>query len=213
MDQIDPKVMEKMIRDSQRQSAIFDTLPEELPFLTRVVMANDMRQAEDALAAARAGEIDAKRALVYSGSYSRMQTLVSLVEEDLLSLDDALDLLPETWPISDPDDTDPAYVDLWQQAFDRKGGLVTDEGKSLPKRGTLTIYRGQRKGDKIGCAWSLSETIAEKFMRGASYRTAVPDGIMLQADVPKGMILAYLTGRGEEEVILDPTPLSIKETK
>ena len=197
----------EMLRRIEREQAIFATLDPALPDLTRIVMANDLRSAEDGLALVRSGQIEPETALVYAGSYSRISTLLTLLDEERITIDRALDLLPSVWPGSDPDDTDPRLWALWELAFIRNGGVVTDQGHDLPRRSYLTVWRGQRKDDRIGCAWSLRRDVAERFARGASFRTPVPDGVIIETKVPRGMILAYLTGRGEEEVIIDPTPL------
>lgn len=203
-----PEQIAEIERRHAREAEIMAGLPENLPELTKVIMAQDMRAAEDALAAVERGEIEPKRALSFAGSYARIETLKTLVHRGKISLTEALDLLPELWPISDPDDTDPVIIRWWHHAYHRAGRYVTDEGKKLPRRKSLTVWRGQRRGDPLGCAWSLSREIAEKFARGASFRTANPDPELVELTIDRSLILAYLTGRGEEEVIIDPRFLS-----
>lgn len=202
---IDDQIQTELQRRMARESEIAATLDPSLPFLTAIIMAGDLRQAEDSLARLRSGEVDLTRAMVLTGSYGRMSLLVSALDEGLITLDAALDALPTWWPSSDPDDTDPRLIDLWMRAFARNEGPVTDEGYSLPPRAYLTIWRGQRRGDPLGCAWSLARNVAERFASGASYRTPIDDPVLIEMKVPRGVILAYLTGRGEEEVIIDPT--------
>lgn len=200
------KILEERQKILDREVDIFATFDPTLPTLTRIIMAQDYRQAEDALAEVRTGNLDPKRALAYAGSYSRIQLLVDLMNEGFITSDDVLDMLPDLWPGSDPDDTDERFIALWRQAFHRNGGrpvLDRDQNK-LPRKRTLTVWRGQRPGDKLGCAWSLSKETAEKFARGASFRVPMPMGELIELTVERNIILAYLTGRGEDEVIIDP---------
>jgi hypothetical protein len=204
---VNEDMMAVFVEKAKRETEIAATLDASLPMLTRIVMAGDLRQAQDSLRSLRAGSIDIDRAMILTGSYGRMALLVQAIDESLVPLGKALDLLPQWWPSSDPDDTDPRLISLWESAFSRKGGLVTDEGHDLPRKSWLTIWRGQRTTDPIGCAWSLDRGIAERFARGASYRTAIENPQIIEAKVPRGIILAYLTGRGEEEVIINPSGL------
>lgn len=199
--------MAVFVERAKRESEIAETLDESLPVMTRIVMAGDLRQAQDALLRLKSGEVDVERALVLTGSYGRMPLLLRALDDGLITMDKALDLLPEWWSCSDPDDTDQRLICLWEQAFARKGGLVTDEGHSLPGKAYLTIWRGQRAGDPLGCAWSLDRGIAARFAAGASFRSPIPNPQIIEAKVPRGVILAYITGRGEEEVILNPDGL------
>jgi hypothetical protein len=200
-------LMMVFVERAKREAEIAATLDASLPMLTRVVMAGDLRQAQDSLQRLRAGDIDIDRAMVLTGSYGRMPLLIQAIDDSLVPIHKALDLLPEWWPSSDPDDTDPRLISLWESAFARNGGLVTDEGHDLPRKAWLTIWRGQRTTDPLGCAWSLDRAIAERFANGASFRTAIANPQVIEAKVPRGIILAYLTGRGEEEVIINPEGL------
>lgn len=195
------------VANAKREADIAATLDPDLPTLTRIIMAGDLRQAQDALSRLRSGDIDIERAMILTGSYGRMAMLVQALDESLVPLAKALDLLPQWWPSSDPDDTDPRLISLWESAFSRKGSLVTDEGHDLPRKAWLTIWRGQRTTDPIGCAWSLDRGVAERFAHGASFRTAIANPQIIEAKVPRGIVLAYLTGRGEEEVIINPDGL------
>ena len=133
-DEIDAEARRRMMREF----AIYNTLSESLPMITRVVMSIDLRSAEDALALVHGGSLEPEKALEYSGSYARIAMLCTLVDEGLIETDRALDLLPTIWPAADPDDTDPRLWAMWQAAFDRNGGIVTD-GPSLPSKAYFTI--------------------------------------------------------------------------
>lgn len=196
------------VERAKREADIATTLDPDLPTITRIIMAGDLRQAQDALARLRSGDIDMERAMILTGSYGRMPLLLTALDEGLVAKDKALDLLIGWWTASDPDDTDQRLIDLWEEAFIRKGGLVTDEGNDLPRKTWITVWRGQRTTDAIGCAWSLDRSIAERFAHGASFRTPVANPQLIEVKVPRGVILAYLTGRGEQEVIINPNGFS-----
>jgi hypothetical protein len=69
----------------------------------------------------------------------------------------------------------------------------------LPK--TLTIYRGAQTGlNEHGLSWTLDRERAEWFAN----RFEKADPIVLEREIPKADIFAYLTGRGEEEIVLRP---------
>lgn len=199
--------LDEMKRQIKRQNEIMDTLDPGLPMLTRVVMASDLRSAEDAFKAVVAGRLPAEKALTFAGSYARIKLLMQLQQAGFVPLSKALDLLPRLWSGSDPDDTDPAIIQWWRLARSRKGRLVTDENKGLPKGMKLTVYRGQRLADPLGCAWSLDPEIALKFAKGASLRVANMGGEVIALTVHRTMILAYITGRGEAEAIIDPSTI------
>jgi hypothetical protein len=193
----------------RRKAEVMTTLDPSLPDLTRYVMAGDLVSCQDNLARLRAGEMLIEAALAFTGSYGRMTLLLAALDEGLVSMDEALHILPHWWTISDPDDTDQRLICLWEKASERKRGIVTDGGPSLPRRQYFTVWRGQRVGDPIGCAWSLDRSIAERFARGASYRAPIANPQVIEVRIPRGIILAYLTGRGESEVIINPVDLHV----
>lgn len=213
--------MEDLARRAQRQSEIAATLPDSLPTITKIVMSNDLEGAERVDAALRAGEFDEPRwpgdpatsaydrAIHMLGSFARIDYMVRWQEEGFTTREHLLDLLPEEWPGSDPDDTDERFIALWREAWERNGCKPVRDGKHLPKGSVLRVYRGQPEGAPLGCAWSLDQRIAEKFAKGAWARTPVAGGMIAVADVPRINVLAYLTGRGESEVILDPSWMSL----
>lgn len=144
------------------------------------------------------------RASQFVGSYSRLDWLVEQVEAGLIEEKELYPTLPELWSGSDPDDTDIRFLNLWRNAFRaNKARLITDEGKQLPKK-TLTIYRGQDGGVNVGIAWSLDENVARKFAMGAGTRQRDRGGIIYTAKISYRNVFAYLTGRGEQEIIVEP---------
>jgi hypothetical protein len=193
---------------ARREGEIFLTLDPAIPRLTRIIMAQDIRAAEEVLVAVRAGTLPWQRGLAMAGSYTRIDTLWRLMDEGFITKAQGLAVLPELWPGSDPDDTDERFIALWEEAFVANG--CRPVGAPLPtRRKTLTLWRGQRPTDPIGCAWSLSRQVAERFARGASFRVPIADGALFRAPVPREMVLAYLTSRNEDEVIISPKGLEI----
>lgn len=204
----DDKFLAEMKRRAERESEIGESLGPSIPDITRFIMAGDIRQGQDALEQYKDGHVDLKRAFVLTGSYGRMPLLLALLDQRLINWDEASDLLVEWWSSSDPDDTDRRLIDLWYHAFRKRNRLVTD-GDDLPPGRYLSVYRGQRFGDPLGCAWSLSRHVAETFAKGASFRTAIAHPQLIEARVARVLILAYITGRGEQEVIIDPRGLAV----
>lgn len=90
---------------------------------------------------------------------------------------------------------------------------MTEPGarKRLAEKGeVLRVYRGVQAPDEIearnetfsGYSWTLDRGVAVKF---ANRMIAAPDlAWVAQADVPAMQVQAYLTGRGEEEVVIAP---------
>lgn len=196
----------RLIRNAQREAEIAASLPASIPFITRFIMAGDKRQGEDALEAVRSGRWSPDQAVVMTGSYGRIDVATTLVAEGYLPDEWLLSEWPGLWRGSDPDDTDPRWWDIWQRAFERNGREpVLDEGVALPGKGNrIRVFRGQKAGDPVGCSWTTDLETAQKFARGAGQRTPLVGGHVLRVVVPKAMVLAYITGRGEHEVILDP---------
>lgn len=199
--------MAEFMKRAERTSQINEQLAIDLPgvpFLTRVVMAGDMEGAERVEAEFRAGKIRFERAMTYCGSYSRLDFAARMEQAGLVPLPKLLAMLPDEWPGCDPDDTDPRFARLWRLAYQRNGNKYLRDGAALPRGKYLQVYRGQPQGAPLGLAWSLDETIAERFARGAWARTPVAGGEVISAIVERDAALAYLTRRNESEVILDP---------
>jgi hypothetical protein len=70
----------------------------------------------------------------------------------------------------------------------------------------IDVFRGQMPDDPFGIAWSLSEETARRFAGGVGVRAHV-DGVIYQGVIIRSKVMAYLTERGEQEVILCPADL------
>jgi len=177
----------------------------DLPMATALIVAEDALTADRATALVEDGQpISAMLALV--GSYARMGWLLDMAEAGHLTEADVSMMLPRVWPISDPDDTDPRFLAAWMVAWHRNGRrtLLDDPTRPLPPGRRLDIFRGQVRGSAPGISWSLSLATAQRFAAGASLRVANPDPEVIAARVHRRTVMAYLTIRGEEEVIVDP---------
>jgi hypothetical protein len=173
--------------------------------ITAVVMSGDIQIAEMATEMVVNGT-PATEALNFVGSYARFDWAVANLPKRTL-----LKMLPELWRSADPDDTKPEYLALWREAYKANGGTVCD-GKQLPTRygngaaierpAVLTIYRGQI-GNTVGISWTLDRKIAAKFAATGGGRAPVSGGKILKRVIRRDEALAYLTGRGESEVIVD----------
>jgi hypothetical protein len=184
---------------------------ERLPYISAFVMASDLIGGETNLERLRSGEFSLTRALLYTGSYGRLNLLLAAYDNGLAIENEALDGLIEWWSGSDPDDTDPRFLTLWKRAWERNHRqFITDpDGTDLPMRKRITIYRGQDLDAPIGIAWSTSSRVARKFANGAGSRQWNRGGVVLKGTVARVNILAYLTDRHENEVIVDPATVEI----
>jgi hypothetical protein len=201
---------EKQLRDLAAQHEIDAKVAEEfmaadprLPFISALIMAGDKRSADAATKMLADGE-SYHSAQTRVGSYFRLDWSVRAMEAGHVSLDDLLDELPELWRGSDPDDLDPRYLDLWKKAFVRNGRKYVRDGRALPRTKLLTIYRGQDEDAEFGIAWTTNPKIAAKFANGAATRESHRGGVVYYATVARNNVLGFVTGRGENEIIVDP---------
>lgn len=178
-----------------------------LPVITSYIMAGDAQSAVAATSMLLAG-VAWEHALIHVGSYARIEWMLDTMTAGHVTPERVYAELPYQWPSADPDDTDRRLLTLWQDAWDHAGKvtILDDAEHPLPPGRRLTVYRGQGRGDAPGIAWSLSEDVARKFANGASVRVpgGVRDPIVFSARVHRRMVMAYLTGRNEQEVIVDP---------
>lgn len=210
---IPPRVANLMAAGFDRQAAEYEVqrqdiaaaLSEKDPSLgiTAIIMAGDILSAQRTEATIReTGELEPHVWLC--GSYGRVEMAWRLWNDRLISDHWLKKNLPELWRGSDPDDTDPRFLQMWEAAHIENGSRYLKDGVGLPRQRVLDVYRGQDRNVKPGIAWSLSRDIAEKFARGAALRQSHRDGEVLHARVRRDSILGYMTGRKEEEVIFDP---------
>jgi hypothetical protein len=177
-----------------------------LPYISALVMAGDLVGADQASAALREGKPFAE-VLWHVGSYGRLSFVLKALADGYTTIQELLPLWPELWSGSDPDDADPRFLEVWRQACEANGGVVED-GSPLPTHPVITIYRGQDADAPLGIAWTTSKRIAMKFARGAATRQSNRNGVVIRRTVKRENVLAYLTGRGEFEIIVDPERVS-----
>ena len=85
---------------------------------------------------------------------------------------------------------------------DRTLYLTDDDAGTKPiLRGKLTVFRDTGIGEKPGIAWTLDRDKAVWFAK--RFRDAA-DAILITATVDSSKVLAYIVGRGEQEVVVDP---------
>jgi hypothetical protein len=189
-----------------RAHAIHEANP-AVPFITCLTMAGDAQSAEAATSMLDAG-VSFVHATIHVGSYSRIRWMLDMARAGRVPEATVWDALPAWWPHSDPDDTDPDMLRLWEDAWAANGHrtILDDPDKPLPPGRRLVVYRGQGRDDRAGIAWSLSEDVARKFANGASVRVpgGIPNPVVYTARIHRRMVMAYLTTRREQEVIINP---------
>jgi hypothetical protein len=136
-----------------------------------------------------------------------------LVLDGRLSDRDYWELLGSIWL-----DTENLYEDraTWLQALTatrsgRARWLMDEEERAtLASLGSeITIYRGySHPGGHLAPSWSLSRSKAEWFAtRMVGFRPDADYGYLATATVSRNDVLAYIGGRGEREIIVDPAIL------
>lgn len=213
-------------REARVQELLEAILKEQpgLNIITAHILAGDRWSAEYWYAAQAEGKVSPMQAISLTGSYYRWDQAVRLHREG--RIDDALFYgdICERWRGADPDDTSPEALEIWRNAYEYHGGIVRD-GRAVPEgarkaenRGVwvrgyeaIVVYRGGLSTDEAtgGCAWTTDIGIAEKFARGAGLRVQSLGGVVVQGRVRRSDILAYITGRGESEVICDPADVVV----
>lgn len=197
-----PQMVDREVALQAKMIELLAANPDLNP-ITASIMAGDAVSVDWVYDDVKAGKIEAAHAPNLVGSYARCDFALRLRDEGLLSEADLLDNWPDYWRSGDPDDTDPRFLAVWKAARERNGRCVTD-GRRLPAGKWLMAFRGQRRGDPIGLSWTLDREIAGKFATGAGVRVPLKDGGIKQSWVRRDAILAYVTGRGESELIVDP---------
>lgn len=185
-----------------RQMEIMGELAREhpnLPAITLHILANDKRQAEWATKAVQEGADPIKESVMV-GSFARFEWILDNCPWEWVKKN-----ICDEWRGSDPDDTNPKFIEAWTRAWGENGHKYLKDGKGLPRNKTLEVYRGQMAEDPVGLSWSLSVDIADKFARGAGIRVGNMEGTLFVAQVWRDNVMAYITGRGEEEVIIHPS--------
>jgi hypothetical protein len=212
-------VAAEMDKRNAMVNAILEKNP-RIPAVTAMIVAGDMLSAETVARKMRDAR-DPEPGILFArvGSYARFGLAVDLMEEGVIHRAWFFENIAELWRTSDPDDTDWRFLRVWQTAWRNNDFKpVRDEPRkhrnAIPASGLLTVYRGQRMFDRPGFAWTTDRSIAEKFARGASYRMPIDDGVVIEGEAIASRVLAYITMRGEFEVIVDPEDVShVSETE
>lgn len=118
---------------------------------------------------------------------------------------DVSEFFAEAWRDTELPDSELAKP-MYRRMFQHMGFVTDVEGlqfKDLPSH--VTVYRGSLEKWRKGLAWTRNLGTAKFF----ALRT---DGAKVwETTVPRKAILAWLDGRGEQEVVLNPR--SIKEVR
>jgi hypothetical protein len=206
---VDPRTLdllrqmeEENKRLQPRITALMAADPQMKPW-TAMTIAQDEASVERAREAIAEGK-DPLYAVHLVGSYARFGAAVELLPSRILYAN-ILDL----WRGADPDDSDPRFLSAWKRAKAyRNPARYLKDGKGIPgNTASVMVYRGQDPGAPSGIAWSTSFTVAEKFATGAATRQRDREGIVLSGFIKRNDVIAYLTLRGEEEVVCDPADI------
>jgi hypothetical protein len=207
--QADKDMMAEMTRRDERVAEIRTHLLATQPLvhpITAYVVAGDLESAERATAEVTRGA-DPITVVGHIGSYARWDWTVTMLNLGKITPSWFYENIADLWSGSDPDDTNPAYLNLWRLARHANGSYVRD-GRALPKssvKGFVTIYRGGYPATiGNGFAWTTDPKIAGKFATTLGQRQPVPGGIVISGEVSPSDVLAYITDRNEAEVIVDP---------
>jgi hypothetical protein len=148
---------------------------------------------------------EAKEALRYSNSYTRLPILLSLAYR--INETDWLRLLGEQW--SGCDNISEYLDDLFDTPFGMRLGegaisemMTTEEQArfdSLPD--SVTVYRGCYKPNKWGLSWTLSLDVAAHFPTLNRYRMEGKP-LLIKALATKEKIAALKHDRDEDEIII-----------
>jgi hypothetical protein len=111
-------------------------------------------------------------------------------------------LLLDAWRSTEEPEKD-APAPRWRAWFRRAGGFLSD-GKERPSGSDLKIvYRGCAHGQERGMSWTDQQTVAEVIAR----RRDKNNGIVYEASVRPGSIMATFETRGGLEILIYPDDL------
>jgi len=201
----DRDLLEKIKKDMEPVMELADKLLEKDPTLgiTAMIIAKDTlskKLADEQLA----NGTPFITSCWFVGSYARLEWVYEQIEKGTVTKEEVFKHLPSLWRGSDPDDSDHRFWGLWKEAWESNGKKYIFDDKPLPRKRSFIVYRGQDDNGSIGISWTLDKNIAEKFAHGAALRQSNRAGIIYQACAMKKDIWAYLTERGEEEIIINP---------
>jgi hypothetical protein len=197
--------------EAERSRLTGEIMATGVPFITAMVMASDQLSARRARERMADGTWTPEQAVTLTGSYARLGLAWELWREGHLTDQWVLSNLPDLWRGSDPDDTDERWPYLWRLAYRANGRHYVRDGRPLPRGKLLRVYRGQREGDPFGIAWTTDPKVAGKFARSLGGRDPGDHGgVTYTGLVPREAVLAYITRRGESEVVVDPEHVRTK---
>lgn len=131
----------------------------------------------------------------------RLNKLEDLWVSGTINLHDLKELLPQVWT-----DAEPAEEMRWVHLFEEAGFCSDANEEQLEKLRqwtAVTVYRGGSKKGDLGLAWSLSRQTAEWFAYRFLRANETP--YLWSGVVSTKAIYAYIVGRSEEEVVIDPS--------
>ena len=140
-------------------------------------------------------------------SYNRLEELIKMLPDPLLSPKDFFHLMFEIWPSCD--DTFLYNATIHRELLDNRAlepaHSYKDEATSafyasIPEH--FTAYRGCTRLRAKGISWTLDRKVAEGFARGYRCYT-VPDPVIASVTASKDEILLAIADRQESEVLLD----------
>lgn len=201
-------MIQQMLEQSERQMKLAEQLTRDkgiLPPLS-IIMAGDLVSAERWEVAFKERKVSFRKACALIGSYARFDFAVKMMNECWITPLELYKDLCSLWSSSDPDDASFVNLSVFRDAFAANGNRILRDEKGmggLARKRVVRVYRGDVFRDApLGFAWTLDENTAEKFARGASVRMRFDNGMVRSGLVNRNDILAYITGRGEEEVIV-----------
>ena len=198
--------LQEMAEAALRRQAIEQRLLAENPRMsgvTAVVIAGDLDSAEMWTQKMEREGLSPEDVVWLIGSYARLGWACDHLSESYI-----VEHLTKLWRDSDPDDTDPRFLLLWQKAKAAKGSYIRD-GRPLPRRAWIDVFRGQLPGDPLGIAWTTNPKIAQAFARGRGTRAPMT-GAVLRGTVARDRILAFITGRAEDEVVVSTSYVRLR---
>jgi hypothetical protein len=110
--------------------------------------------------------------------------------------EEAQSLLLDVW-------SDAEYPSDWRREFEyafRLLGYCTDSSSPLPQ-GDVEIYRGQGRYETLGLSWTLEY---ERALWFAKRKTSSGNRAVVSGVIAHEHVYAYVTGRGEAEVVVNP---------
>lgn len=156
----------------------------------------------------------------------RMQALQDVVEEKADELDTPRGsvrfwkLAADVWVDSEASEDDPSWTELMNSPVPNRRAMTSPKDRrrlaQTARQGLLTVFRGVQAASREGAlqgalggwSWTLSRDLAAWFANRwiEQNRIDAPDlkPYVVAAQAPADLIAAYLTGRSEEEVLIDP---------